>query len=97
MGPGEQLLQGQGQAGLRNPGGFFFPRGNPQATLLKWLGKRDKEGEDGCRGAGLAPRLGWGSVGTGEGWELPRATSHTPHTHPTLLLPRPGAGTCRER
>lgn len=79
----------------------FFSQGKSQATQLKWLGKRDKEGEDGCRGAGLAPRPGWGSVGTGKGWELPRATSHSSqssHCSPgwaglELGTPR----TCRER
>lgn len=87
MGLGEQLLQAQGQAGLTGIQGFFFPQGKSQATQFKWLGKRDREGEDGCRGAGLALCPGQGSVGTGEGWELPRASQ----AHLTLL-PKAGWG-----
>lgn len=63
----------------RGPRGAFS-QGKAQATRLKWLGKRDREGEDGCRGAGLALCPARGSVGAREGWELPKATSHTPHT-----------------
>lgn len=79
-GRGSSSCRDRGRQGSQGSRVVFFSQGKSQTTLLKWLGKRDKEGEDGCRGAGLAPCLGWGSVGTGEGWELPRATSHTPHT-----------------
>lgn len=59
------------------PGGLF-PRGK-LCRWAEWLGKRDKEGADGCGGDSLG---GWAALGAGVRWELclPSMASGTPHT-----------------
>lgn len=67
-------------------GGRAFSQGKAQVTWLKWLGKRDKEGADCCRGAGLAQCPGQvssccrtGSVGAREEVGAAPARCHVRH------------------